>query len=177
MSTRRLKLFIAASLDGYIARRDETIDWLFHDADYGYTTFYNGIDTLVMGRHTYDVGLTMDPYPYPGKRVIVLSRTRTGIDQNGATYTDKGPFELVHSLKSEPGSDIWLVGGGETIRAFLAAGLIDDLDLFVHPMLLGDGLPLFPAGFPETVLELASFEPYPSGLVRLSYRRPAANAS
>ena len=170
---RRIKLFIASSLDGCIARRNETIDWLFDDADYGYTSFYAGVDTLVMGRNTYDVGLTIDPYPYPGKQVMVLSKSRTGTDQNGATYVDREPFDVVHDLRSQEGGDIWLVGGGLTIRSFLAAGLIDEIDLFVHPILLGDGLPLFPHGFPETALELVSTESFASGLVRLSYRRPA----
>lgn len=168
---RRMRLFIAASLDGYVARRNETIDWLFSDADYGYAEFYASVDTLVMGRNTYDVGLTFESYPYPGKRVLVLSRTRKGSDQNGAEYTAEEPFDLCHRLRTEPGGDIWLVGGGQVIRSFLAAGLIDDLDLFVHPILLGEGLPLFPAGFPETRLELTSTEAFPSGLVRLSYRR------
>lgn len=168
---RRVKLFIAASLDGYVARRDETIDWLFSDADYGYTDFYASVDTLIMGRNTYDVGLTFEQYPYPGKRVLVLSRTRSGLDQNGAEYTAEEPFELLHRLRAEPGDHIWLVGGGQVVRAFLAAGLVDEIDLFVHPILLGDGLPLFPAGFPEARLELTSSQSFPSGLVRMSYRR------
>jgi len=168
---RRIQLFIATSLDGLIARRDDAIDWLFTDADYGYDDFYAGVDTLVMGRNAYDVCLTFEHFPYPGKRVIVLSRTRTGADQNGAEYTAEGPFELAHRLRNEPGSGIWLVGGGQAVRSFLAANLVDALDIFVHPILLGEGLPLFPHGFPETRLALASSEAFASGLVRLSYVR------
>lgn len=169
---RRLKLFIAVSLDGCLARRDERLDWLLDDADYGYNDFYASVDTLIVGRRTYDVCLTFDEYPYAGKRVLVLSRSRNGVDQNGAEYTAEEPFELVHRLRSAPGAHLWLVGGGQIVRAFLAANLVDDFDLFVHPILLGDGLPLFPAGFPQTRLDLVSTEAFPSGLVRLSYRRP-----
>jgi dihydrofolate reductase len=168
---RRVRLFIAASLDGHIARRNDTIDWLFTDADYGYAEFYASVDTLILGRNTYDVCLTFESFPYSGKRVLVMSRTRSGSDQNGAEYTADDPFELVHRLRKESGADIWLVGGGQVVRAFLAANLVDDLDIFVHPILLGDGLPLFPVGFPETKLALASSQPYESGLVRLTYSR------
>jgi dihydrofolate reductase len=169
---RRLRLFVASSLDAYLARRDERLDWLFTDADYGYTDFYASVDTLIVGRRTYDVCLTFDVYPYAGKRVLVMSKSRNGVDQNGAEYTAEEPFELLHRLRATPGADLWLVGGGQTVRSFLAANLVDDIDLFVHPILLGDGRPLFPAGFPETKLRLASTEAYPSGLVRLSYERP-----
>jgi dihydrofolate reductase len=168
---RKIKLYIATSLDGQVARRDETIDWLFTDADYGYSDFYASVDTLILGRATYDVCLTFDSFPYPGKRVLVMSRSRTGTDQNGAEYTADEPILLAHRLGAESGGDIWLVGGGEAVRSFLAANLVDEIDLFVHPILLGDGKPLFPAGFPETRLQLASTEAFPSGLVRLSYRR------
>ena len=168
---RRIKLYIATSLDGQVARRDETIDWLFRDADYGYRDFYASVDTLILGRATYDVCLTYDVFPYPDKRIVVMSRSRTGIDQNGAEYTAEEPFLLAHRLRGESGSDVWLVGGGETVRSFLVTNLIDEIDLFVHPILLGDGRPLFPAGFPETRLVHLSTETFPSGLVRLSYRR------
>jgi dihydrofolate reductase len=168
---RRIQLFIATSLDGHIARRDDAIDWLFTDADYGYTDFYASIDTLVLGRNTYDVCLTFEKFPYPGKRVIVLSKTRNGSDQNGAEYSADEPFELAHRLRREAGGNIWLVGGGQVVRSFLAANLVDDLDIFIHPILLGDGLPLFPTGFPETKLVLAASQVYDSGLVRLTYSR------
>jgi dihydrofolate reductase len=168
---RKIRLFVAASLDGQIARRNDAIDWLFTDADYGYADFYASIDTLILGRNTYDVCLTFETFPYRGKRVIVLSRSRSGSDQNGAEYSAEEPFEIAHRLRREPGGDVWLVGGGQVVRSFLAANLVDGIDLFVHPILLGDGRPLFPPGFPETRLALASSEAYASGLVRLSYLR------
>jgi dihydrofolate reductase len=168
---RRIQLFIATSLDGHIARRGDAIDWLLTDADYGYADFYASIDTLILGRNTYDVCLTFETFPYPGKRVIVLSRTRSGSDQNGVEYSAEEPFELAHRLRRETGANIWLVGGGQVVRSFLAANLVDDLDVFIHPILLGDGLPLFPTGFPETRLDLVSSQAFASGLARLSYRR------
>jgi len=171
VTPRKIRLFVASSLDAQIARRNDTIDWLISDADYGYADFYASVDTLILGRNTYDVCLTFEAFPYPGKRVIVLSRTRSGADQNGVEYTAEEPFEVVHRLRREPGGDIWLVGGGQVVRSFLAANLVDGLDIFVHPILLGDGLPLFPTGFPETKLALASSQSFPSGLVRLSYVR------
>lgn len=170
---RLVKLFIACSLDGYIARDDGGIDWLFADQDYGYSSFFSSIDTVVMGRHTHDLALSFPVYPYADKTVFVFSRTHpAGEDERGASFTSESPEDFVSRLRDDPGRDLWLVGGGQLVRAFLDHDLIDQFEIFVHPVLLGSGLPLFPRGAARTNLRLEGVTPFVSGLVQLSYTRP-----
>ena len=176
---RQVKLYVACSLDGYIARLDDSLDWLFspdEDGDgFGYDDFVASVDTLIMGRRTYDISVALGgPGYHEDRTTLVLSRSREGIADDGAIYTAEEPRLLVERLRANDGGDIWLMGGGQVVRAFLAASLVDEFDVFVHPILLGEGVPLFPAGFPETPLELRGSEVHPSGLLRLSYRRAAA---
>jgi dihydrofolate reductase len=121
---RKCRLFIACSLDGFIAGPKEEIDWLLDDADYGFTPFFEGVDTVVMGRKSYDLSLSFPKYPYPGKAAYVLSRSRTGSDQY-AKFVNVPVNELMRELRAQPGKDIWLIGGGQVVAAFLAAGEID----------------------------------------------------
>jgi dihydrofolate reductase len=161
-----VRLFIAASLDGFVAREDGSVDWLFHDADYGYTAFYEGVDAVIMGRKTYDEGRKLGA-SFRDKRAYVFTRTaRPATDD--ATYVTDDPAAFTRELVTQDGKDIWLVGGGEIIKPLAEANLIDDLLLFVHPIVLGGGIPLFPAGT-SLSLRLVSTEAFPSGLVRLEY--------
>ena len=171
---RKVKLFIATSLDGYIARTDGDIDWLFTDADYGYTPFYDSVDTVVMGRKTYDLALSFGEYPYKGKAAYVFSRSRSGADEH-ATFVSGSATAFVDGLRATPGRDIWLVGGGELTRDFADANLIDEYVISIHPRLIRTGLPLFwpSPGAGDVELELTTTQPFPSGLVQLTYRRAA----
>ena len=166
----KVKLFIAASVDSYIARDNGAVDWLFTDADYGYEAFYASIGTVLIGRKTYEQLLRWGPYPYAEKRGVVFSRKLTGSDENVA-FTSEKPADFMASLT--PGSgDVWLVGGGKLIRAFASAQLIDEYHLFIHPVVLGSGVPLFwPTQNTEQFLTLTDALPYSNGLVRLSYER------
>lgn len=165
---RRIKLFIACSLDGFIARPDGGIDWLFSDGDYGYQKFFDSIDTVVMGRKTWDLSLSFGDYPYPGKTAYVFSRRRD-LSHPKAQFINQpvGPF--MQDLRQQQGRDIWLIGGGELTREFLNAGLIDDFIVSVHPIVLGAGLPLFPAPCRETRLRHVKTLPFDSGLVQMHY--------
>jgi dihydrofolate reductase len=164
---RRIIYFVATSLDGYLAREDGGIDWLFHDQEYGFTEFFASIDTVLQGRKTYELALTFDEYPYTTKQDFIFSR-RLRNPAHGVVVTQPIP-EFVAGLKAKPGKDIWLVGGGELAGAFFAARAIDTLAVYVHPILLGRGRP-FAANLPGDVrLALAGTESYDSGLVRLSY--------
>lgn len=167
---RKLKLFIATSLDGFIARRNGEVDWLFHDGDYGYSEFYAGIDTVLMGNKTYEQILTFGPYPYPDKTGFVFSRNKIGNDNNVTFVQEVVPF--TRELLAQPGGDVWLVGGGQIIAPLLTADLIDEFMLFVHPVLLGDGIPLTGLIKAEKKLRLVGSKSYPSGLVSLFYQRP-----
>jgi dihydrofolate reductase len=169
---RKLILFIAASLDGYIAGPNGEIDWLLHDHDYGYTAFYAGIDTVIMGRKTYELALRFGEYPYPGTSAYVFSRAPRAPDAH-ARFVGGDVAGFVGELKSEPGRDIWLVGGGEIVRECLGADLIDEFVVSIHPLVLGAGVPLFPPGVPRRALRLAGVARYPSGLVQLTYARGA----
>jgi dihydrofolate reductase len=173
MSGRRIVLYVAASLDGRIARADGSLDWLSAfeglDEDHGYATFIDTVDTVVMGRTTYEQVLTFGPYPYEGKRSLVFSTTRTRADKH-ATFVDGDVADLVAEWKAEPGSDIWLVGGSRLIASFLAARAIDDLIVSVIPVVLGGGIPLFAEGGPETWFDLVDAKPYATGLAQLTYR-------
>jgi dihydrofolate reductase len=164
---RKISYFVASSLDGYLARTDGSIDWLFHDQDYGFSAFFDGIDTVLQGRRTYEQALAFDEYPYPGKQDFIFSRSLRN-PQHGVVVSQ--PIaEFAAQLKAQSGKDIWLVGGGELAGAFFAARAIDELIVFVHPILIGSGRP-FAAQLPGDVrLQLNGTEAFASGLVRLAY--------
>jgi dihydrofolate reductase len=167
---RKISLFIASSLDGYIARKTGEIDWLFTDQDYGYTEFIAEVDTLVMGNKTFQQVLGFDEYPYSDKEVLVFSRTSQGATENKAKFVGGDWQNFINDLRKSSGSVIWLVGGAQTIYYFLKHGFIDELILSIHPIILGSGIPLI-VNDPslETVLDLKGVKNYNSGLVQLSY--------
>lgn len=163
-------LFIAASLDGYIAGPDDDLSWLFTDADYGFSSFYADVDTLIMGRGTYDVIRGMGEWPYPGKRTIVVSRSADlEIDTELTEVYSADLPGLVEHLRNEECKNVWLVGGGELVRSFLKQGLLDEITVSMHPILLGTGVPLFPGGFPRTMLMLKDTTVFDGGLVQINY--------
>lgn len=163
-------LFIATSLDGYIAGPDDDLSWLFTDEDYGFSDFYAHVDTLIMGRGTYDVVGTFGEWPYKGKRAIIVSRKGDVEIKTPMTTVESGDMvEFLERLENEGAKNVWLVGGGELVRSFLKQHLIDRITVSMHPVLLGTGIPLFPGGFPRTMLQLDTVEPYETGLVQLNY--------
>jgi len=168
---RRVKLFIATSLDGYIARADGRIDWLFTDADYGYAAFYDSIDAVIMGRRTYDDVLGFGPYPYADKAGYVFSHSRPAASREHVSFVSERPAALVASLRGGAGRDIWLVGGASLTASFLDDDLVDDFIVSVHPILLGSGIPLFPRQGRELSLAFAGVTSFESGLVQLRYER------
>lgn len=164
---RRIVYFVASSLDGFLARPDGAIDWLFTDQDYGYTDFLAGIDTVVMGRKTYDLCLTFGDYPYKTQQNFVFSRTQTEFEH--ASVVALPAAEFVAQLRGQSGRDIWLIGGGELAGEFFRAGLVDELRVFVHPRMIGQGLPLA-AGLDRDIwLKLIDTQSFNTGLVKLRY--------
>ncbi|MBD2204492.1 dihydrofolate reductase [Calothrix sp. FACHB-1219] len=167
---RKIRLFIAASLDGYIARKSGDIDWLFTDGDYGYTEFFNQIDTVLMGNKTYQTIQSFGEYPYPGKKAFVFSHKLQGTADDNVEFVGGDLQEFINNLRQASGNDIWLVGGGEIIKYFLYHGLIDELILSIHPIILGDGIPLIEKDSSlETLLELTNVKTYESGLLQVFY--------
>jgi dihydrofolate reductase len=167
---RTVILYIADSLDGYIARTDGRMDWLFSDVDYGYTKFLRSVGTIIMGRKTYDQLLTFDDYPYRGKEVFAVSRFRAGERDEHVTFVGPEIVDIVRSLKAGEGTGIWLVGGSQLVRLFIAEHLIDEIIVSIHPIILGSGIPLILPQDDETQLVFAVCESFSSGLVQLKYR-------
>jgi dihydrofolate reductase len=169
---RKVKLFIASSLDCYIAREDGGIDWLYTDADYGYTKFYDSIDTIIVGRKSYDQSLTLDEYPYKGKKVYVFTRkkVRKKNNEQDVEYIDTNIQGFITSLTQSIGKDIWLLGGGEIASVLLNAGLVDEIILSIHPIILGRGIPLLRNIQKEVNLKLENSLSFESGLTQLCYK-------
>ncbi|MBD2346453.1 dihydrofolate reductase family protein [Anabaena subtropica] len=167
---RKIILFIASSLDGYIARASGEIDWLFTDQDYGYTEFYNQVDTLIMGNKTYQQVLSFGEYPYKDKEVLVFSQTQQGETDNNTKFVNNNWEDLIRILKISNGRDIWLVGGAQLIHVFLKHHFIDEIILSIHPIILGSGIPLI-LNDPslETELQLKDVKTFDTGLVQIFY--------
>ncbi len=162
------------SLDGYIAKKDDNIDFLTTvetpGEDYGYASFQKGIDTLIWGRKTYDKILTFGiEFPHKDKKVYVLSRSRTGADENVEYISDVQA--LINNLRSKEGLDIYCDGGSELVYELQKHSMIDRLIVSVIPYLLGNGIRLFREDLPEQKLKLKQSITYPSGLVQLWYEK------
>lgn len=170
----RFSVFIATSLDGYIARTNGAIDWLaiVHPVDeaHGYQAFLASVDAIVLGRGTYDTVLGFDQWPYPGKRVVVMTH-RPAEARHGEEFFSGSAVELAARLGE---AQRVYVDGGNVVSQFFAAGLIDDVTISVIPILLGDGIRLFSGGEGEHRLELESQRSWPSGMVQMRYRVRAA---
>ena len=171
---RKVVLYIAASLDGYIARPDDSIDWLEDKAyaiegeDYGYSEFIQTIDTTLMGHSTYKVILGFDtPFPLPTETNFVFSRSAGHTDTAQVKFINTDAVAFVQELKQQQGKAIWLMGGGQLNTLLLNARLIDEIILTYIPIVLGAGIPLFAAGAQETRLNVSSSKTYPNGFVQV----------
>lgn len=174
---RKLCLFIATSLDGYIAKPNDDLSFLKlvekEGEDYGYAEFTANIDTLIIGRRTYDhVVKEIGASHYDNGQRDVYVITRTNRPRTGRTIFYSGNLvELVHKLKAGPGKDIYCDGGAEVIDALLKHDLIDELTISIIPVLVGSGTRLFKDGRPEQAVELVSTKQFGTGLVQLHYKR------
>ena len=170
-SIRRVILGVGISLDGYIARPDGSVDFLFMPKDYSMGPFFKTIDTCLMGRKTYEVGVKMSGGKFDnyGMACYVFSRTLSPGERDGVIFTADPPKKVVDSIRKRSGQHIWLMGGGELARDFLKEDLVDELYLGVVPTLIGAGVPLFPSGFPERKFSLLENKTYSQGLIALKY--------
>lgn len=166
----KVVLFIATSLDGYIASPDGTVDWLFHDADYGYTEFMASIEAVVMGRKTWEQAKTFEDVPFAGKQVFVFSSTLAPSTDNRVHHVQGDVDSVVPVIRQGLQKDLWLVGGGSLVGQFIAHRLIDEFRLFVHPIILGTGIPLFLDHAHRSDLTFEGSQAFSSGLVELRYR-------
>jgi len=172
---RKVVLYIAQSLDGYIAREDNDISWLSvveHDnEDYGYDDFIKTVDTVFMGRKTYEKVLTFGvEFPHKGRTCYVLSKTLKGADENVQFFS--GSIEdIITKIKVQKGENIFIDGGSEVVREFRDKDLIDEYAISIIPILLGKGIRLFRETDTENNLKLVESKIFDSGLVQLKYER------
>ena len=170
-ATRKVIAGLGVSLDGYIARLDGSVDFLFMPKDYSMGPFFKTIDTCVLGRKTYDDGLKMGGSFSGSMKNYVFSRTQPPGERNHVIFTNASPSAVIAEIRKKPGKNIWLMGGGILIRDFLKEDLVDELYLGVVPVLIGEGLPLFPSGFPQREFDLIENKTYSQGLIALKYER------
>ena len=167
-SLRKIKLFIASSLDDFIARENGDIDWLPENTASGYDDFINSVDTVIMGKKTYDQVLTFGDYPYKDKKSYILTRSNDyPKDENIKFVLDAE--KLVKDVIYDTGTDIWLIGGAEVISTFVNLGFVDEIILSIIPVVLGKGIPLFKDIEKEAKLELIKTTDY-DALVELHYK-------
>jgi dihydrofolate reductase len=169
---RKIIAYLATSIDGFIARPDGAVDWLDRPrprGNYGMSAFLRSVDSLVMGRATYDTGKELGGGVWPGKRNIILSRTLAPDSVKGAIVESGDAADLASRWRSEPGSDIWLMGGAVVFGEFLDAGAIDELIVHIVPVAIGTGIPLFDPKPRTSEMSLLSVKKFTDGVVRLHY--------
>jgi dihydrofolate reductase len=173
-SERKVILYIAASLDGFIAGEDGDIGWLSmvekQGEDYGYAEFIASVDTVILGRKTYDKVLSFGiPYPHADKRCYVLTRSLRSAEGSITFYRDD-VRSLIRRLKSEPGKNIFVDGGAEIVQLMQKDSLIDEYVISIIPILLGTGIRLFKEIPFRKDLRLVSCRSFDTGLVQMHYR-------
>jgi dihydrofolate reductase len=169
---RNVVLGLGITIDGYIARLNGAVDFLFMPKDYSMAPFFKTIDTAIMGRKTLDVALKMGgSFGGSAMATYVFSRSKPAAERDGIVFVNESPATFISKLRERRGKNIWLMGGGELARDFLKADLVDELYLGVVPVLLGEGIPLFPSGFPQRDFALVENKTYSKGLIALKYAR------
>lgn len=174
---------VANSLDNFIARPDDAVDWLVWDKEVAAISkkFFKTVDTVVMGRKTYEVAARSGDGAYPGVKNYVFSRTIKKAPSKKIEFISQDAAEFVRKLKHEKGKGICVLGGGELARALFKARLIDQIGLNIQPVLLGSGVPLFYEMDQQLDLELLEFKTLKSGSVFVFYRvkqdKPEASAA
>ncbi len=172
---RKVIVHIGTSADGYIARPDGDLEWLTSRPApagfYGMNAFMRSIDTMLLGRKTYEASLRMGAKFDSKGRYIIFSRQAPPADAPSAVEFVSGALgPFVRRLREQPGKDIWLMGGGELIASCLDERVIDEFVISMAPVFIGDGVPLIARGHRHVPLELHSIERFDDGLVQLHYR-------
>ncbi len=173
MGTRKLILYISCSLDGFIAKPNDDLDFLSivqrEGEDYGYYDFIKTVDTVIVGRRTYDWVINQGvDFPHLDKESYIITR-QVKPSKGKLTFFNGDLKELVLELKAKKGKNIFCDGGSEIVNQLLSENLIDELILSVIPIIVGDGVKLFKEGIPGQELQLVSAKSYDSGLVQLHY--------
>lgn len=176
----QITLYVAGSLDGYVADEDGGVDWLetfedsYEDGESGgsYETFFETVDCLVMGANTYEQILGFGEWPYGDRPTVVATHRNLPRAHDGVTLSSGNPSELIEEAIPDGCEHVWLVGGAALARSFLREDLIDEIRLSVIPVLLGSGIPLFGGSDIRRSLHLTGATAYESGIVEVSYTVP-----
>nr|WP_295974818.1 dihydrofolate reductase family protein [uncultured Bacillus sp.] len=179
VNQRRIILDLAVTLDGFIEGKNGEVDWCIMDAEMEFTNFLNQIDTILYGRKSYDLWGQFKPETADesereiwelvhSKKKYVFSKTQKGTDSQ-VNFINEPIYKEVIKLKNQPGKDIWLYGGASLITTFMHLGLVDELRLSVHPVILGEGKPLFIDIKQRVNLKLYHTRTFSSGVVQLIY--------
>lgn len=170
---RKVTFGVANSLDNFIARKDGAVDWLMwsNEAAEVMKDFWQKIDTILLGRKTYEAGLKYSKgqkNPYPNIKTYVFSRTLN--EAEGAEIVRENAAEFVRNLKNQDGKEICVMGGGDFAKTLFEAGLVDEIGFNIHPVLLGEGIPLFLEMNRQIDLELIGSRQFKNGCVYVLYR-------
>jgi dihydrofolate reductase len=168
----RVRFYVATSLDGFIADEEGSVDWLApYDARlYGYESFLNEVGALIMGRRTFElINAVGEDWPYRGKPVFVLSSQALASAPVGVSASKHGMWEALQQARQATHKDIWIVGGAVTMQSALEDGLVDLMEIFLVPVLLGSGLSLLNDLRVPQPLVFDGVESFPDGVVKLRY--------
>jgi len=166
---RKIILGLAVTLDGLIEGPYGEYDWCFSDQDYGMKDFLKDIDAVFYGRKSYELMMSLEDNPFGGIKRYVFSTTWTAPGK-GFELVSGDIVAEVKKIKKSEGKNIWLFGGASLTASLMNTGLVDELWLSVHPILLGAGKPLFSGILERVKLQLTETKPYDTGLVSLRYR-------
>ena len=174
---RQVLYRVATSVDGYIAGPRGEVDWIVHDPAVDFAKIYESVDTVLLGRRTYELTRQPGAPSWPqGWQIYVFSRTLPPEEHPGVTVVRADAGARVATLRAAAGREIWLFGGGSLFRSLLEAKQVDLVEVLVVPVLLGGGIPLLESGASRTQLALEQVQRYPSEMLGLRYRVPAAAA-
>ncbi len=166
---RRIRYAVAMSLDAYIAGPNGEYDWIISDPEIDFAEIFSRFDTLLVGRHTFEAMNRVGRGSTPGMQTIVFSRTLWQQDFPDVTIVADKPEDVLAGLRSKPGKDIWLFGGGSLFRSLLEARLVDTVEVAVIPVLLGGGIPMLPPPAQRARLRLVGNKTFKTGIVSLEY--------
>lgn len=173
---RKIILYIATSLNGYIAKADGSVDWLEnipnpHNEDYGYSDFLDSIDITIQGNSTYKqiIGWGIE-FPYKNTTNYVITSSSKLKDDEYVNFISENHIESIRKLKSQKGKDIWLIGGGKVNSFLLNNGLIDEIHQFIMPIVIEDGIKLFDSIKKDINIKIIDIKNYNSSVIRYRYK-------
>lgn len=173
MADRKIIVSLATSADGFISRSDGSVDWLDRPrtaGDYGMGAFFKSIDTILMGRKTYEKALSLGGGGFGKKIKSYVFSSRGGESNDKVEFVNESIKDFAARVRNEPGKNIWMMGGGGIIRSFLDAGELDEFIIHVIPTFIGEGIPLIAPEKRTTALTLESSHAYSDGVVMLHYK-------